>query len=58
MEGVEIRLELLVIKFGELRRGAVDIEDDVINALPEGRQSTKGPSTKYEEYEQPFTHGL
>lgn len=58
MKGVEIRLELLVIKFGELRRRAVDIEDDVINALPEDRQSTKGPSTKYEEYEKPFTHGL
>ena len=58
MKGVEIRLELLVIDFGELRRGAVDIEDDVVNALPEDRQSTKGPSTKYEEYEKPFMHGL
>ena len=58
MKGVEIRLQLLVIDFGELRRSAVDIEDDVVKALPEDRQSTKGPSTKYEEYEQPFTHGL
>ena len=51
MNGVEVGLELLVIDFGEFGGGVVDVENDVIQSLRQGRQSTKRQCTKYKEYD-------